>query len=589
MKKLYTLLFTLLVGFLSFGQILSDDFNYTDSDLLTNNGWTAYSGTGTEAIDVGTSNGLVYTGYSGTTGFTSAITGNAARLDNNGEDVQKTFTPVTSGFIYYSFLINVDATHSTTGYYAGLTTTGTTFGNRLFVKPSTTSGKINFGISNTSTANYSTTDFNPNTTYLVIVKYDVTATGSYSMWIKAAGVPATEATAGVPDVTNSGSGSANIGGFFFRQFNASENLTVDGLRMYSTWFNTTPCDLVLGAETAVCDASTSTLDTYTVTIPFTGGNTAAYTLSSTSGTIGGDNPNSMASGDIIVTGVTENTDITFTVSGGCGIVKNILSPECKIINTLPYHEPFNYTVGQGLGNQQMWTNENSGDDVTVKAGNLTYGSTTGTGNSVEFSGSGIDPFSPFTATTSGTIYSGFMMKVSDLTNVTDGNEDYFALLTDANKGFRARFFVKKTGTQYQLGFDSSGTTTANYDATLRNVGDVVYVILGYDFTTNMLKAWLNPSLASFNTTTPASLSVDVTASPITEIGGFMIRQGGNTNLPTIEMDELKISIVTTTFLGTNSFDAIEGLKMYPNPLSGNVLNFSSTINAEMNEIGRAHV
>ena len=35
-------------------------------------------------------------------------------------------------------------------------------------------------------------------------------------------------------------------------------------------------------------------------------------------------------------------------------------------------------------------------------------------------------------------------------------------------------------------------------------------------------------------------------------------------------------------LSTNSFDAIEGLKMYPNPLSGNTLNFSSAINAEMN-------
>jgi hypothetical protein len=35
-------------------------------------------------------------------------------------------------------------------------------------------------------------------------------------------------------------------------------------------------------------------------------------------------------------------------------------------------------------------------------------------------------------------------------------------------------------------------------------------------------------------------------------------------------------------LSTNSFDAIEGLKMYPNPLSGNVLNFSSAINAEIN-------
>uniref|UniRef100_UPI00404B3C3B T9SS type A sorting domain-containing protein n=1 Tax=Flavobacterium sp. TaxID=239 RepID=UPI00404B3C3B len=35
-------------------------------------------------------------------------------------------------------------------------------------------------------------------------------------------------------------------------------------------------------------------------------------------------------------------------------------------------------------------------------------------------------------------------------------------------------------------------------------------------------------------------------------------------------------------LSTRAFDAIDGLTMYPNPLTGNTLNFSSAINAEMN-------
>ena len=101
-----------MVGTLSFGQILSDDFNYTDGALLTANGWTANSSAGTNAIDVGTSNGLTYAGYSGTTGFTGVAVGNAARLDNTGEDVNKTFAAdVTTGTLYYSFLLNVtDAT-----------------------------------------------------------------------------------------------------------------------------------------------------------------------------------------------------------------------------------------------------------------------------------------------------------------------------------------------------------------------------------------------------------------------------------------------------------------------------------------------
>lgn len=570
MKKFYTLFFILMAG-LSFGQILSDDFNYADNALLTANGWTGFSGAGTQPVDVGVSNGLSYTGYSGLTGFTAAAEGNAARLDNTGEDLQKTFTAITSGTIYYSFLINVDPANSATGYCLGLTTTGTNFGNKFFVKPSSTAGKINFGISNTTTASYSA-DFNPGTTYLIIIKYDVSATGSHSMWIKSSGVPATEAAAGVPDVTGSGSGSATIGGFFLRQHTASENLTIDGLRMYSTWFNTTPCALTLGTEITSCDTSTLSLDTYSVTFPFTGGNTASYTLSTTNGTIGGDNPNTVASGNITITGITENTNITFTVSGGCDIIKNVLSPECKSTNTLPYVEHFNYTVGNSLGAEQMWTNVNTGDNVLSVAGNLTYTGITSSGNSISFSGAGIETYSPFTSTTSGTVYYSFLMNITDMTNVTtDLTETYFAGLTDNAKSYMGRLFVKKNGTQYQLGFDSASTTT-NYDATLRNANDVVLVVMGYDFTANRLSAWFNPDLATFTAVTPATLTNEP-AVAITNLGGFILRQENANSTPTITIDELKIS-TTTPSLSVKQ-NTIAGLNMYPNPVTKGTLYITS--------------
>ncbi|MFT3918885.1 hypothetical protein [Cloacibacterium sp.] len=108
MRKLYLLLLILITSW-SFGQILSDDFNYSDNALLSANGWTAFSGAGSQAVDVGTSNGLVYAGYSGISGFAGAAEGNAARLDNNGEDVNRTFTAKTSGTIYYSFLMKVSS------------------------------------------------------------------------------------------------------------------------------------------------------------------------------------------------------------------------------------------------------------------------------------------------------------------------------------------------------------------------------------------------------------------------------------------------------------------------------------------------
>jgi hypothetical protein len=590
MKKLYFLFITFMVCSLSFGQILSDDFNYTDGALLTDNGWTSFSGGTTEAIDVGTSNGLTYTDYSGLTGFTSAIEGNAARLDQTGQDVQKTFTPITTGTIYYSFLINVDATNAATGYSIGLTTTGTTFGNRFFVKPSTTSGKVNFGLSNTSTANYSPTDYDTNTTYLIIIKYDVTASGSYSMWVKSSGVPATEVAAGAPEVTNSGSGSATIGGFFLRQHTASQKITIDGLRLYTTWFGATPCALTLAAETTACNATTLGLDNYTATIPFTGGNTAAYTLIASSGTISGDDPSTTATGNIIITGVAEGTNITLTVSGGCSISKSISAPQCKPVNTLPYYEGFDYTAGNSLGAEQMWTNVNSGDNIMATAGSLSYTGLTTTGNSVLFDGAGIDCFSPFTETSTGTVYYSFLMNIGSMTGVTDANGGYFAGIGENSTTLGATLWTKRVDdTNFNLGIEVRTANAANttYSTTSYQTGQTYFVVVGYTFNTataadDVVSLWVNPTVNAAMPT--ATLTDSHAATDLLNASTFFLRQDSTTETPTVQVDELRIGtawadvVPQTASLNDNN---INGLTMYPNPVSGNTLYLTSTANEAM--------
>ena len=203
--------------------LLVDNFDFTG--LLTDNGWSVTSGGGTEAI--ATTTGLTYTNYPG-----SGI-GNAAGLDNNGEDDNRQFTAITSGYIYYSALVNV--TTPVAGYFMHLGTGTSTFVARLFVQPSATAGKINFGLSNTSTGTYGTTDFDPGTTYLVIVKYEVSTTGNASLWVVPAEIPYTEAAAGAAEVTISGSGQTSISGIYLRQYNATQNYTVDGIRVGTSW------------------------------------------------------------------------------------------------------------------------------------------------------------------------------------------------------------------------------------------------------------------------------------------------------------------------------------------------------------------
>jgi hypothetical protein len=583
MKKIYALLFTLTFGAMSFGQVFSDELNYTDSSLLTANSWIANSGAGTNPIAVGVSNGLVYSGYSGLTGFCASAEGNAAKLDNTGEDVNKSFAPaVTSGSLYYTFLVNVTAADATGGYFTLLGPGGATASSpwfaRIFVKNSTVTNKINFGASNSSTGVYGTTNFDLATTYLIIVKYDVSTTGALSVWVKSTGVPATEVLAGSAEVITSGSGAASVSAVYLRQYNAAQRITVDGIRIYSTWFGTAGCPLSLGAETATCNALTLNLDTYNVSIPFTGGGTGTYNLSTSGiGTIGGDNPSTVATGNITITNVPEGTSVTLTTTGLCSLTKTVLSPECKVINTLPYSETFPYAVSSSLGVQQKWTNVNTGDDIVSVANSLTYTGVTTAGNSVLFSGTGIECFTPFTTTTTGTIYTSFLLNVSDLTNVTtDLTATYFAGITDNLKGYNARLFVKKNGTQYQLGFDTASTTT-NYDTTLRNVGTAVYVVIGYDFATNALNAWINPVNGSGPT-----FGINPTT-PFVNLGGFILRQDGAASTPTIIFDELKIGTSLTDLgitLATKQNNEIAGLKVYPNPVSNGVLHIESDLNTE---------
>lgn len=343
------------------------------------------------------------------------------------------------------------------------------------------------------------------------------------------------------------------------------------------------CTLSLGTASGVCDAFNFGTDTYTATIPYTGGGNATYNVSANAGTVGGDNVSTVAAGNIIITGIPEGTNLIVTVTGGtCNSTATLNSPECKPVNPLPFREHFNYAVGASLGAQESWSNINSGDNITVASGSLSYANATSSGNSVSFTGAGIDCFSPFTATTSGTVYASFMVNVADMTNVTtDLAETYFAALTDANKSFKGRMFVKRNGTQYQLGLDAASTTT-NYDATLRNVGDVVFVVMGYDFGTNTLSAWLNPNLTTFSASTPASLT-STPATAITELGGFIIRQDSDTKTPSMVFDELNIATDVTSLL-TVKQNNITGLEVYPNPVTNGMLYINTAANLEKNVV-----
>jgi len=213
--------------------IFEDNFNY--NTILTSNGYTASSGTGTNNLTAGAT-GLAYTDY-GSTGI-----GYALAVANTGQDVYKTFTLQSSpGSIYASFLVNISA--SLTGDYVfafAPSGSNTTYRARLFIKASTNAGYVKFGIANAATGTtYGTNDFAQNATHLVVVKYQFISGVSATATVFVDPNMVTEPASGEISVIDAAAANApaDISSFTIRQGSNSSAPTfvMDGLRIATSW------------------------------------------------------------------------------------------------------------------------------------------------------------------------------------------------------------------------------------------------------------------------------------------------------------------------------------------------------------------
>lgn len=218
--------------------LLVEDFTYAVGSLLTDNGWSAHSGAGTNAIAT-VSPGLSIADYP------SSGIGNAASLTVSGEDANRGFTPVTSGPAYAAFMVRVSeaSTDPAGGYFVhlGPDPVGTTFRGRVFAKKDG-SNNVSFGISKAATAaadiQYTPFSYALNTTYLLVVKYTVVdgaTNDTVSLFVLNAGTE----TEPSPTVTASdvSASDVSIGTFSLRQgaTATSPTVVVDGIRVGTTW------------------------------------------------------------------------------------------------------------------------------------------------------------------------------------------------------------------------------------------------------------------------------------------------------------------------------------------------------------------
>jgi len=90
------------------------------------------------------------------------------------------------------------------------------------------------------------------------------------------------------------------------------------------------CSLLFNFNSGTCDTITGGQDTVTFLVDFTGGgNEDVMLMLSDTGAIGGDDPSTVESGTIEITGVSEGTDITLNATGAtCNVSIDLFSIDC---------------------------------------------------------------------------------------------------------------------------------------------------------------------------------------------------------------------------------------------------------------------
>ena len=536
MKKIYFLLLTLSITSLSFGQVI----NEVDAD--------------TPGTDV-------------------------------AEFIEIKHTPNTSldGHVVVLFNGNGDAS------YAAFDLTGkTTDANGLFII--------------TNTALVTGTDIDMGTSNILQNGADAVAifTGSETDFPNGTPVTSTNLLSGVVYDTGDGDDAvllASIGGV---QYDERENSLSDTQSIqrkadgtyevknitFRELNDTATCELSMSSPSAVCDAITASVDTYTATVNFSGGGGGTFEVTADSGTVdlsAGD-PTIDATGTITVTGIVEGTNVIVNVADGgvCDVDYTIFSADCEPALALPLYEGFDYTAGDFLEDQTNWTGFYSGDNILVGGpGGLTYtGLAAQTGNHISFDGSGIDNKIEFTGVSSGEVFASFIFNITDQSSITDLNDGgYFAALAAGDSSFDTRVWVHPTtdpvGTTYEISI-TNASSNAVFAGTY-NVGDNVLIVLSYAPGVGTVKGWVNPTSLGGAEPTPDFSETD--ASAAATIDRFIIRQDSAGETPSILFDELRIGTsfadVTPTTLSNDDYIS-DVFKLYPNPAKSGYVNISST-------------
>lgn len=252
MKKIYSLIMVTAVAITANAQlVINENFTgYTNGDLGTQGGWVQL-GTGTD-VQIATTTPLTYAGY--TSGFQYAVTSS-----NDGTDPRKPFAGggvATTGnkTFFMSFLVRVtNLPQLNQGPDDAITfenTANGTFPCRFYMREDNgASNDIEFGIAvGSATPEYTSGNFQYNTTYLIVIRYDVVSGAGNDdayLWVNPAlgAEPSTAIATGATGATQENTGEVAYGS------------QIDAMRIWQTDEDDTPDAAYDGFRVAAGDNS----------------------------------------------------------------------------------------------------------------------------------------------------------------------------------------------------------------------------------------------------------------------------------------------------------------------------------------------
>ena len=254
--------------------------------------------------------------------------------------------------------------------------------------------------------------------------------------------------------------------------------------------------------------------------------------------------------------------------------------------TLPFADTFSYTAGN-LHETAPWSALGAPSTLTPPDHILLDGT------KVTFAGIGTDAQLNITSLTTGTVsnfitgtvFYRFNLKVISMAGVTDTNGGYLSGFSQNSTTFGGTLWTKRASDDntFYLGIETRTATGAltTYTSETYNTGTTYTVVVSYTFNTtatadDTVKLWINPT--TLDETTPLLTDTHV-GTDLTSIASFFFRQDSLTETPSVEIDDLGITLSYSAALATTQ-NEIAGLKVYPNPVSNGVLHVESNLNTE---------